>query len=199
MAASGNAYNRDVLEELAFDSAPIGILIVDSSGCIVRANAAADVLLRGPVLLPDGSRIEHFLRFRLRTRRIERITCGGAYGHALFEPRHDVTIIYIMCARCPVALLDPVLRDVYGLTAQERRLAVLLYEGAALPAAAKAIGIEVSTARSHLKNIFAKTGTRRQTELVRVLASCAAVVSPPPPNGGCATGREPLSSPDFTK
>ena len=187
-----------VLEGLAFDSAPIGILIVDPSGCIVRANVAANVLLRGPVLLADGSRLEHFLRFRMDTRRIERITCDGAWGHALFEPRDGVTIVYIVCARCPAVFLDPALRDLYGLTAQERRLAILLYEGAALPEAAQSIGIELSTARSHLKNIFAKTQTRRQTQLVRVLASCAAVAASPP-NGGCGNGTEPRSSKTATR
>jgi len=45
----------------------------------------------------------------------------------------------------------------------------LLAEGAALAEVARHLGMQVGTVRVHLRNIFAKTGTNRQAELVALL------------------------------
>jgi DNA-binding CsgD family transcriptional regulator len=63
----------------------------------------------------------------------------------------------------------PVLRDLYGLTQSETRLALLLLADCSVEEAAKLLGITVGTARGVLKTIFAKTGTNRQASLVRLL------------------------------
>ena len=57
----------------------------------------------------------------------------------------------------------------YGLTPAEAKLAVQLANGGSLEEAAEYLGISIHTARTHLKAIFAKTGTRRQSELVAML------------------------------
>lgn len=59
----------------------------------------------------------------------------------------------------------------YGLTDTEARLAQSLALGATLRQAAECTGITYETARWYLKNIFQKTNTTRQTELVRLLLS----------------------------
>ncbi|MEO8245371.1 MAG: helix-turn-helix transcriptional regulator, partial [bacterium] len=61
-------------------------------------------------------------------------------------------------------------QSLFGLTPAEARLAVALCQGKTVSQIALAFGVETSTLRSHLKNIFAKTGTGRQAELVAVLA-----------------------------
>ncbi|HEX2257214.1 MAG TPA: helix-turn-helix transcriptional regulator [Afifellaceae bacterium] len=61
------------------------------------------------------------------------------------------------------------LREAYGLTAAEERLALLILQGLRLAEAETVLGIRHSTARTHMKRIYAKTGTRRQVELVRLL------------------------------
>ena len=53
------------------------------------------------------------------------------------------------------------------LSRAEAGLAALLVGGKSLREAAAAIGISDNTARSHLKRVFAKTGARRQSDLVR--------------------------------
>jgi DNA-binding CsgD family transcriptional regulator len=63
------------------------------------------------------------------------------------------------------------LRDLFGLTATEARLADCLLEGNGLQDAADTLKITWSTTRFHLKRIFAKTGTCRQTELMRLMWS----------------------------
>ena len=68
-------------------------------------------------------------------------------------------------ARVPV----DVLRRSYGLTAAEARLAMILVEGQSLKEAADRCGVTHNTVRSQLKNIFIKTGVKRQGELIRFL------------------------------
>jgi DNA-binding CsgD family transcriptional regulator len=57
----------------------------------------------------------------------------------------------------------------FGLTDAEARLAALLATGEELRCAASALGVTYGTARARLAQIFDKTQTRRQAELVRVL------------------------------
>lgn len=61
------------------------------------------------------------------------------------------------------------LRERYGLTPAEARLAVEIAKGDGRAAAAARCGISVNTARSHMKSIFAKTDVHRQAALVRLI------------------------------
>lgn len=63
------------------------------------------------------------------------------------------------------------LREAYGLTAAEARLAACLARRPGLVAAAKELGIAHETARQHLKRILLKTGCSGQPELVAMLAA----------------------------
>jgi len=73
------------------------------------------------------------------------------------------------------------LKSAFGLTASEILLTLRLFAGDTLREAAQTLGISYETARTKLKFIFQKTRTRRQTELVLLLA-----------RGGARTG--PLAS-----
>lgn len=55
---------------------------------------------------------------------------------------------------------------VFGLTSAEARLAAAICEGQDLTAASATFGVSRETLRSQLKTVFAKTGSRRQAELV---------------------------------
>lgn len=61
------------------------------------------------------------------------------------------------------------LRDTYALTAAEAKLVASMLDGDALPQVAIRLAIGHSTARTHLKHIFAKTKTRRQSELLQLV------------------------------
>jgi DNA-binding HTH domain-containing proteins len=58
----------------------------------------------------------------------------------------------------------------YGLSRAEARVAVQLAKGQRLEQVAEALGLTYETVRKHLKQIFGKTLTDRQAELVRTLA-----------------------------
>ena len=59
----------------------------------------------------------------------------------------------------------------HGLTPAEARVIKLLLEHTSLPPVARELGVTINTARSQLRSILGKTGTRRQAELVRMLMS----------------------------
>lgn len=93
----------------------------------------------------------------------------GAIVH-VFDPEQEIE-----------ALLDPVCR-LYTLSPVEGRLATSLAAGAQLADAARAMGIQEQTARSYLKQIFLKTDTNRQGELVSLMLKSAVRTAP-----GCRT------------
>lgn len=62
-----------------------------------------------------------------------------------------------------------VLQGLYDLTRAEAELLRLLAEGRSLEEVAQQRGITMNTARGQLKQVFAKTDTRRQGELVRLV------------------------------
>jgi DNA-binding CsgD family transcriptional regulator len=68
------------------------------------------------------------------------------------------------------------LRGVFDLTEAEGRLAALLASGEDLKTAAQELSITYGTARARLAEIFQKTETRRQGELVNLLLTTLAVV-----------------------
>lgn len=59
-----------------------------------------------------------------------------------------------------------------GLTPAETRLAIALFKGQSVEAYAKEASISVSTARWHVNQIYAKTGVKRQGELIQMLWKC---------------------------
>ncbi len=63
------------------------------------------------------------------------------------------------------------LEELYDFTHSEAELVRLLSRGKSLEEAAEARGVSLNTAKSHLKHAFAKTGTSRQGELVRLVIS----------------------------
>lgn len=92
--------------------------------------------------------------------------------NAKAEPPADheaAALVMILDAALPVEATELELRQLYGFTSTEAQLANLLMEGMALEDCGDELGIRRTTVRMHLRNIFAKTGARRQGELVALL------------------------------
>ena len=58
------------------------------------------------------------------------------------------------------------LAALFGLTPAEQRVAVLLAQGRDAAEIAALLQVQANTARSHIKQLLAKSGTRRQAEFV---------------------------------
>jgi DNA-binding CsgD family transcriptional regulator len=89
---------------------------------------------------------------------------------------------FLTSARAIVLVIDPttevsidpaLVRDLMGLTLGEARLAALVGTGLAPRTAAEKLGISEHTARTVLKNVYAKTGVSRQSELAVLLTKLA--------------------------
>lgn len=176
-----------VLQRLA-----VGLALVDSSMTVIYVNEAALAATRRDrdLTVVDGrlvvrcSRLRAALRAALepdaatgRPRSSVVLTAGETDG----SPSASITVLPVQGPR-PHALLSFARRpdadrardlvlDALGLTAAERRLARLLLSGHGLDEAAREANVTTSTARSYLKRIFAKTGTRRQSQLVAMVSA----------------------------
>jgi DNA-binding CsgD family transcriptional regulator len=93
---------------------------------------------------------------------------GGARGRA-----H--VIIFIVDPGAAQVLDAALLKKLYGFTEAEARVAARLYVADTTRQAAEALGIAEATVRAHLKSIFVKTGTHRQSELMKLLSSIASI------------------------
>ncbi len=61
--------------------------------------------------------------------------------------------------------------QLFSLTPTEARMADLLLQGLEMREAAERLRISLATARFHLKRVFVKTHTHRQSELMRLMLS----------------------------
>ena len=80
-------------------------------------------------------------------------------------------LVFISDPGSPIRSRGSILQQLYGLTPTEARLASELLHGLELRDAAERMSIAYETARFHLKRLMTKTGTRRQTDLIRLILS----------------------------
>lgn len=90
-------------------------------------------------------------------------------------------------ARAIVLIADPdqtrepdvtLLRRLYGLTRMEAEVARLLLQNESVQEIGDALGVRANSVRFHLKQLFAKTDTRRQSQLVSLLLTTLYVHRP---------------------
>ena len=102
---------------------------------------------------------------------------------ALLPPTPETTgadaaaVLFVTDAESSDVSTVAVLRSVYALTHAEAELVQLLVSGRSLEEVAKLRGVTMNTARSQLKHVFAKTDTRRQGELIRLIVTGVASLS----------------------
>ena len=82
---------------------------------------------------------------------------------------HTALAVFINDPDATAPALVGVLQRVYGLTPRETEFTRMLAEGLDLERIAALSGVTKETARSRLKSVFAKTGTHRQAELLRLV------------------------------
>jgi DNA-binding CsgD family transcriptional regulator len=77
-----------------------------------------------------------------------------------------------------------VVMDAFGLTRAEARVALAVSSGLSVPEVAIQLGLSPNTVKTHLRRVFAKTGTGRQAELVRLMTSIDLISGPGNADGG---------------
>ena len=105
--------------------------------------------------------------------------------------------VYVIDPRHQPDINGELLRRVYGLSPAEIRVMRELMQGHSAETIAEMLGISVYTVRTHLKNLFAKTGTKRQGELIARIAASLGSLRVPQDNHSyerCQHGADPLTS-----
>ncbi len=86
-------------------------------------------------------------------------------------------VVFVSDPECRPQPPAEFLARLYGLTPAEARLAAQLLAGASIKEAAEHLQVTERTARWTLGRVFTKTGTRRQSELIRLVLSGPAVLA----------------------
>jgi DNA-binding CsgD family transcriptional regulator len=81
----------------------------------------------------------------------------------------SLTFIFVVDPELPVQGMEGNLRHVYRLTAAEANLATLLMQGHNLLECCRRMRVQRSTVATHLQQLFNKTQTRTQSQLVSLL------------------------------
>lgn len=95
-----------------------------------------------------------------------------------------VAVLFITDPERSHSPVDYLFRELYDLTDAEVRLVTGLLEGGGLTVAAERLGVSRNTAHSQLASVFQKTGTCRQSELIRLLLGGIAPVETPSETSG---------------
>jgi DNA-binding CsgD family transcriptional regulator len=191
---------------LALDYLEQGVFILAEDSSIQYASAAAKRLIEtGRLCVQNGFLCSPVASETLTLRRIvkERIAAASAGPAAMtfhrLDAADDALCLGVTAARPasgspssgPFAIIFAAkpstislpdgrqLRDHFGLTEAQAGLAIEIAKGHGLKACARRLGIAVTTARSHLRQIFEKTDTKRQAELVRLIYACQFSVRAP--------------------
>ncbi|MBX9777920.1 MAG: LuxR C-terminal-related transcriptional regulator [Xanthobacteraceae bacterium] len=94
----------------------------------------------------------------------------------LMPGRHSAVVVMVSDPAAKPQAAPQLLSALYGLTRREAALVSLLLEGLDLRDAAERLGLAMNTVRTHLRAVFHKTGTRRQSELIGLLSRSIAML-----------------------
>jgi DNA-binding CsgD family transcriptional regulator len=94
----------------------------------------------------------------------------------IFLGHRPSALVFLSDPDSPPGSRSTILRTLYRLSPTECRLFDLLVAGNELVLAADQLGMTAHTARFHLKTVFRKTGTNRQTDLIRLVLGLPGLV-----------------------
>jgi DNA-binding CsgD family transcriptional regulator/PAS domain-containing protein len=197
----------------AFDGLRAGMILVDSEGRVLHANAAAHAILdEGRVLRVSRGRL---ISGDVRTDSdLQIIFAAAAQGDSavgtkgislpaatdLPEPyvvhvlplaagrraaMGQAATAAVFVHRATLEAFSPpeAMAETFKLTMTELRVLFAIVEVGGVPEVAQVLGIAPSTVRTHLGRVYEKTGVGRQADLVKLVAGFASPLSVPTPSG----------------
>jgi DNA-binding NarL/FixJ family response regulator len=195
MQSASAGLGADVLYG-ALDALTLGVVLVDTAGLPLWLNRRAREIVErshalrlGPAGLVAASRSDNQSLSQLISKAISEGTQGLLAISRGVELRSLLLVTIPLKppttrevpAKSPCAAIfisDPdrtdtpsveALRRAFDLTYREAQTAIAVADGHGLKAAAKSMGVAVTTARSQLQQAFVKTGTRQQAELAALV------------------------------
>lgn len=205
----GDLKSRTVGMAAALDLLETGLVLIGLDARVVFMNrAAAAIVAKQDGLIATSARLraqipresdqlEILIRSAVNTSGGKDLRSGGGlrisrrHGPSLqvqISPIRDLLLNWDTSSSAVVFITDPAqkhcpthdtLRAFFGLTAAEARVAALLGQGNSLGDISQALGVSGNTVKSQVASIHGKTGTTRQSQIVRLLMKL-------PPSGGNA-------------
>jgi DNA-binding NarL/FixJ family response regulator len=179
----------------AFDRFLVGVVIVDEAGTVKVMNkeaqriladddglGVADGVLRGSVA-KQNSKLYTAIQKAFEEESLDEIVSfprlsGGRPYLVLIpgqrfsvEERPEAVVLLVIDTEQRAKVSGDTLVRLYNLTPSETRVALMLIDGKRLDQIAEELEVAQTTVVFHLKNLFRKTDTNRQADLVRVLLS----------------------------
>jgi DNA-binding CsgD family transcriptional regulator len=181
----------------AADLLAFGVITLDRDGRVITLDGAARRrIAEAPELSVhnarlharhDNARLQHCLAAALRGDGVEPLHLGDTEGLDLLivplarrvdaGPRAVRVMVYLSARASPTRDVSAPLAALFGLSGTQARLAMLLSHGRSLAEAADEIGITEQTARTYSKEIYSRTGTTRQGELIQRILTSVAMLS----------------------
>ena len=172
-----NESGQDILARRDFLRVERGQLVAADSRLdrIIRDAAAASILGDGamksesitlPFVARDGERfVGHFLPLTSGRRR----KSGIAY---------DATaVLFVTRASLQTKAASDIIKKIFKLTPAEARVLIAVVERGCVSETARSLDVAEATVKTHLGRIFTKTDTKRQADLVKLIAAFSRPVS----------------------
>lgn len=189
-AAAADALEHMPIALLMLSAEGKVLQINEAAAAILAGQSALRVTSRGLVaeIPSENQQLQRLIRGAISTGKGSGLEAGGSVLISRILKRDLHVLVAPLRTRAvrigkdvPVAAVfvsDPerqatsevqVFAQLFGLTRAEARLAEILAAGCSSKEASEELGVAESTVKSQLKSIFAKSGTSRQAELVRLV------------------------------
>ncbi|MER9586759.1 LuxR family transcriptional regulator [Mesorhizobium sp. M0276] len=192
----------------ALDHLAVPVVLTGANGKILHANGAADRMFsaQGPILSKHGLlQVQNLVTARALLEAIASAASEDAslgsrgIGLPISAPGQPPAVAYVLpltegtaraafrpaCAAVFVStttssspLPEAVLTALFDLTPAEARVLLRIGSGLSASKSALALGIGENTLKTHLNRIFAKTSTRRQADLVKLVSDIGTPLAP---------------------
>lgn len=192
----------------ALDHLAVPVVLTGANGAILHANEAAQRMLsaQGPILSRHGllqaqnPAVVLALQEAIAGAASADASLGSrGIGLPISAPGQPPAVAYVLpltegtaraafrpaCAAVFVStttsaspLPEAVLTTLFDLTPAEARVLLRIGSGVSAPRSAASLGIGENTLKTHLNRIFAKTGTRRQADLVKLISDMGVPLRP---------------------
>jgi DNA-binding CsgD family transcriptional regulator len=191
--------SQTVAHQMLWDTLPFGVVLLDRGGGVLWTNQEAEMILKRAdglyvrnkflsVANPaENADLQGFIRAAIATsegdgsvtsaplsvsrpsllRSLTLLIAPIRMQHAFVQK--PVAVVFVSDPEREPEAVPEILQRLYGLTSREAEVAALLMQGIDLREAAGQLGVGMNTARTHLRLIFEKTDTHRQSELVHLL------------------------------
>lgn len=196
---------RGKAQAAALDALAFGMIVCDRRSCVVATNTEAEALARsgsGIVFGGNGRAIgaAHPAEQTVLRRLVRDAASGGAGGIVSITGGHGVPTLLALVAPMPRGLnnLDGrghavvALRSLadapgfdatrlsgfFGLSPTQGEIALAIFRGKSIDEIAAERGVKITTVRTQLARLFARTGAESQRDLVRLIGLLPPLRSP---------------------